>query len=442
LCVVMPDACGLGGDLMALVRAGGEATVAVTGAGRAPGTEPVQGWGGSVGSLVTTPGLVHAWTAMHQRWGRLPLRVVLAPAIRLARDGITPDPALLDALERQRGRLMANGAAEWHLLTRSSGEPWTQHLLAGVLENIAAAGAPGFYGGALGAAVARAAQRSGGSLSAPDLAAHSTVFGEPIVVPWAGGEIAVQPPPSQGVLLAMALRCLDALDRAPDPDDLDHLLVELALAAFEHRSRCHRGAELLAEPLGIDAVRASNRSGPRSYLHTAGVAVVDASGGVVSSLVSLFDDFGSAVYVPEGGFTLNNRADGFTDGENAARPCGRPVHTLAPSLIAFPSGDLYGIATPGADGQVQTLLQLFARLRWGGMTMPEALAAPRWRSEQGLLLMEQSHPSAGRLGRMGHRVELRRIGDPAFGAVVVAGLQSEHAVAAADWRRAVQAGGA
>jgi gamma-glutamyltranspeptidase/glutathione hydrolase len=162
--------------------------------------------------------------------------------------------------------------------------------------------------------------------------------------------------------------------------------------------------DLLAEALHVDRARASGSGGPRSYLHTAGVAVADADGTVVSSLVSVFDDFGSGVLVPELGIVLGNRAAGFTDGANAPGPGRYPVHTLAPAMLLLQDGGVLALATPGADGQVQTLLQVLAGLRYDEETLLGALGRPRWRSEDGRLLVEAGHPATGRLRELGHDV--------------------------------------
>src|SRR5207245_1931263 len=143
-----------------------------------------------------------------------------------------------------------------------------------------------------------------------DLAAHRTPLGAPIEIWWAGHRILVAPPPSQGVLLAMMLSWLDQLEPGP-AEDVEHVSVELVQAAFGLRDRVAEGEALLYERPPAIPDRASRWSGPRSSLHTAGVAVADRNGLVVSSLISLFDDFGSGTFVPEGGFVLNNRAAGF-----------------------------------------------------------------------------------------------------------------------------------
>ena len=103
--------------------------------------------------------------------------------------------------------------------------------------------------------------------------------------------------------------------------------------------------------------------------------------------MSVFDDFGSCVFVPELGFTLNNRAGGFTEGANAAAPGKRPVHTLAPAMVTTSQG-VFALATPGADGQVQTLLQVLVAIHREQLDLARAIARPRWRSEDGALLIE------------------------------------------------------
>jgi gamma-glutamyltranspeptidase/glutathione hydrolase len=160
---------------------------------------------------------------------------------------------------------------------------------------------------------------------------------------------------------------------------------------------------------------------------------------VISSLVSVFDDFGSCVFVPDLGITMNNRAGGFTEGANAAAPGKRPVHTLAPAMLSTPQGVL-ALATPGADGQVQTLLQVLVAIHREGVDLAQAIARPRWRSENSELLIEQSHAAIDRLTALGHRVIPLADGEVRFGAVVCAGWIDDQPVAVADWRRETAAG--
>ena len=438
-CVVMPQACGLGGDALMLVRAQAQ-VVAVTGAGRtaaaaAPGP-PADG-----GASVTVPGVAQAWVDAAERWGALPLAASLAPAVALAEHGTTVTPPLAAAAAAQRERLLRGGAGQWPLTWATAGQQVRQPELAAVLTGLGAEGRSAFYTGATATAVAGAARRHGGALSVGDLAEHSSLVGAPLGTAWAGGTVWVQPPPAQGVLLAMALQWWEQQTGAGRPveaADLDHVAVELTSAVFGHRDRCTADGEaLLGLPLQVDRDRASRRGGPRPYLHTTGVAVADSDGTVVSSLVSVFDDFGSCTYVPEAGFVLNNRAGGFTGPPNDHGPGRRPVHTLAPVLLEH-DGAVTGLATPGADGQVQTLLQVLCRLR-SGTALTDAVAAARWRSEDGRLLVERSHPAADALAARGHDLSLLEDGDDRLGAVVAATSGPGGPGAVGDWRREVAA---
>lgn len=439
IATVMPQAAGLGGDMLALVREPAGGVFAVNGTGRSAVDEPPS-YASDGGSSVTVPGLVDAWSVLHRRWGRLPMIEVLSDALRFARDGYRVDEPLARATRTQRTRIEAYGGGSWPLLAAPAGTLWKQPEVARLLGDIGLRGSGAFYGGAAALAIARAVAREGGTLSLHDLAAHSTEEPPIVETEWNGGRLIVQPPSSQGILLAMAARWVQRMETMP-PERMDHVLIEVTEASFAHRSDAAGPSEaLLALDLAVDIDSSSGRGGPRAYLHTAGAAVADSEGMVVSSLVSVFDDFGSGVFVPELGLVLNNRAAGFTDGANAPGPGRRPVHTLAPAMVVDREGWPLALATPGADGQVQTLLQVLTKMRFAGATLDEAVAAPRWRSEAGNLLIERGHPAGEDLRARGHCVLTKARGDDVFGAVVAAGLSAEGAYATADWRRTVSKG--
>lgn len=436
LCVVAPDACGLGGDALCLVREPGGAVVAINGTGAAP--QELKGSLTDGGGSVTVPGIVDAWDQMAERWSRLPLEHLLEPARRIARGGMVVSPRLARAVSEQHGRLIAGGAGDWTLVRAQAGDVVIQNSLAQVLERIGKERAAAFYKGRTGEAIAAAVQACGGGLSPDDLARHETWVAAPVTTSWNGLAVHVQPPMTQGVLLAMCLAALERLGPIP-PAQLDHVAIELTEASFAFRDRSGEGAALLDEPLDIDPTKPMHRGGPRAYLHTAGVAAADERGLTVSSLVSVFDDFGSGVFVPQGGFVLNNRAGGFTKGPNAPAPGRRPVHTLAPALIETERGPL-ALATPGADGQIQTLLQALLNVFLRGADLASAVAAPRWRSEDGRILIEAGHGGADALAALGHRIDVLADGHMKFGALVVAGHLDARPVTLADWRRETWAG--
>ncbi|HWU64155.1 MAG TPA: gamma-glutamyltransferase [Ensifer sp.] len=436
LCVLAPDACGLGGDMLCLVHQPGHEPIAINGAGAAPAGFAGEALEGA--NSITVPGIVDAWSTASARWGRLSLGQVLAPAIRIAREGFRVTHILETALHAQRARLAAGGAAVWGLFALKQGDLFVQPQLAALLEAIADQGATAFYRGTFAAAIAEAVRSHGGRLSVDDLADHSSMMTTPVMTDWAGVRVATQPPMAQGVLLNMAL---GGLQRAGNlqAGQLDHAGIELTEASFAYRARVGEGTALLAEELPLDLERAMRRGGPRAYLHTAGVAVSDADGMTISSLVSVFDDFGSCIYVPECGITLNDRAAGFGASPNEAAAGKRPVHTLAPALVLSDEGTL-AAATPGADGQVQTLLQVFSKIYGEGTDIATAVAAPRWRSENGDVLIEKSHPGIEYLTSLGHNLKILNDGDTRFGALVMAGSLNGRPVAAADWRRQTWSG--
>jgi gamma-glutamyltranspeptidase / glutathione hydrolase len=437
LCVLLPQSCGLGGDGLAIIRHPDGTSRTYLGAGVAPaaGGPPVH----EDGSSVTVPGVVHAWEILAREEGTLPLDELLTPAAALAEEGVVFGDPVRSAVLASRERLERGGASGWEVSAAgSSGRRVRLPALARVLREVGRWGADAFYRGALSEAIASAVRGDGGAMSSEDLAQHATLAGEAIDVVWEERTVRLMPPPSQAVLLGWTLVGLDRL--APLPGALlDHACIELVKAAFQHRSEVARGGALLEEPLDIELDRASRRVGPRGRLHTAGVATADRHGTVVSSLVSLFDDFGSGTFVPEGGFVLNNRAAGFSDPPNHYRPGALPVHTLSPILVER-SRATTALATPGADGQVQTLLQVLVGTVSRGLDLPAAVGRPRWRSEEGRLLVEASLEGADRLASLGHDVEVLPDGAVQLGAVVAAGSEDGVPFAIADRRRDAWAG--
>jgi gamma-glutamyltranspeptidase/glutathione hydrolase len=447
LAVVLPQSCGFGGDALLLVHAPGGAVTAFNGSGAAPGglAGPIPRDGAGAAAV---PGAVAAWADAHELLGRLAFAETLRPALELARDGFPVDEGLAAAVTRQRPRL-ERGAPGWPLLRARAGETVRQPPLAVLIEALARDGARAFYEGPTAQAVAARCAADGGTLSAADLAAHRTVVRDALRVRFGPATVTLQPPVSQAALAGLALRTLEAA--APsEAAGRTHVAIEAVEAAFEHRDELavEGAAERLlsAPPAEIDRERARRLGGPRGYAHTTAVTTADASGTVVSMLISVFDDFGCASLVPEGGFLLNDRLAGCSSdpaSPNAAAPGRRPVHTLAPALLEH-GGRLLALATPGADGQVQTLLQVVDALVTEGASLPDVLRRPRWRSQEARVLVEESVPDAlaGALSVRGHDLERLPDGDGLFGAVAVAGVESGQGtvLAAADPRRETWAG--
>jgi gamma-glutamyltranspeptidase/glutathione hydrolase len=155
---------------------------------------------------------------------------------------------------------------------------------------------------------------------------------------------------------------------------------------------------------------------------------------VVTLLVSIFHEFGSGCVVPEWGFFLNNRLLGMD--HVAMAPGARPLHTLSPAMLRTPDM-VVGLATPGADAQVQVLAQVLDPVLHNSLTWDHALTRPRWRLVDQTVLVEASMDPevTAELSRLGHDIRLCDPGDPAFGAVTAAGIRDHTCWAAVDGRR-------
>lgn len=180
LSVLLPDACGLGGDALALLRTTDGRQVAFNGSGESPAamTGPIPGDGGAT---VTAPGAVAALADLHARGGRLAWDAVLAPAVELAATGMPFTEDLRATVGRHRGRLTRR-CPGWPVLDEGlrPGAIVLQRALAQSLRAIARDGPEAFYAGALAEATARAVGEDGGRLSVEDLARHRTVIRAPI----------------------------------------------------------------------------------------------------------------------------------------------------------------------------------------------------------------------------------------------------------------------
>lgn len=320
---------------------------------------------------------------------------------------------------------MSRTSGEWPLLAPGLGVGGVVRLpnLAAVLSEIARGGPEVFYMGAVATAIADAVRADGGTMTVEDLAGYAPVVALPAQTSVLGASVQVSPPTSQGILLLVAL---DHLTREGDGSAgaAERILGELEAIelAFSHRSAVALDdavARLLSPELRSHEPLAPAGGRPRAYNHTAAVTAADGDGQVVSSLVSLFDDFGSATLVPGTDFHLNSRLLGFdADGPNAPAPHRRPIHTLAPALVRTPRR-LIGIATPGADGQIQVLLQVLMAVLMESVPIQDALHHARWRIVEDDLVVEQGFADdiLAQLRDAGRSVRTLPAGDQLFGAV-------------------------
>lgn len=441
LAVVLPDTCGPGGDLFALVhRPGMDAPDALNASGRA-------GSGAGAGALrnggltemplrapssITVPGCVDGWEALVTRHGRLGLAAVLAPAIRIAREGFPVSVELAASLEGYRELLAGQGSVDSlypgdH--PPGPGVALRRPRLARTLVEIADGGREAFYGGGVGAAISSVTDRT---ITADDLAVVQAEWVAPVGADLFGTTAWTIPPNSQGYLTLAALGVFERLEPPSDPGDPDfhHLLVEAYRAvAWERDQLVSEPATLgVPPPFLVDDARLDDRAAEidrsrarrwpapaRAPGGTAYLCTRDGDGMGVSLIQSNFWGIGAGISAGDTGVWLHNRGAGFTltpGHPNELNPGKRPLHTLSPTLWTASGSLQLLLGTRGGDYQPQLLSQVGALHLHGGRDLNDAQAHPRWRlddfgPEAGSRLVVENRTAAATIGALrarGHDV--------------------------------------
>lgn len=438
LVVTEPYNSHLGGDAFAIVwdRSRGEAT-AFNGSGRAPRAIPDGAYARGIpvrGPLATTvPGLVDCWFTLHERYGRLPMARVLEPAIAYARDGFPAGFRYSQVFAQH-----FHTGADWFgpvlsALTGNDAPPTPGTLvrqpdLAWTLSTIASGGRDAFYAGPITERMLTDMASKGGFLSAEDFASHRTVTTRPLTTDYRRLTVYAQPPVSQGVILVEMLNILEGYDLGDwgfgDPRHI-HFMVEAKKAAFADRLASLGDPEfvhdatdaLVSKSLAQSrrkAIEASASARPEAG-DTTYFCVADSDGNAISFIQSIYHAFGAGNVAAGTGVLFNNRMTGFSldpGSPNCLAPGKRPIHTLNTYLVCDNGRLRYVGGTPGGDVQVQTNAQVIVSLVDFGMTVQQAVEAPRWQhvhdpAGSGMLLqIEDRFPRriAGELKARGHAV--------------------------------------
>lgn len=396
--LVGPNLCGMGGDLFALVWAGGEVHALNSSGWAGSGADAEQLRAEGLAEMpyrhdiraVTVPGCVDGWLALHERFGSLPMAELLAPSERLAREGFPASPPFMNSMNnldepsREQFHEMAGQAS-------GVGARITRPGLAEVFKGIGETGRSAFYQGAFGQGLI---EMGNGLYTEDDLATPIARWEDPLTTTAFGVELSTVGPNSQGYLALAGARLAAQLDL---PDGIDgqwaHLLIEAAKAAGRDRpEQLFEGADgnsLLdmidgrigeIDPAVASTSPAPGRDGDTTYLCTAGTN--DAGEMMAVSLIqSNAAGLGSHLVEQNTGINLHNRGLGFNlqPGHPAEFGAGRrPPHTLVPA-IAVKDGQLQCVfGTMGGDAQPQILLQLIVRLFHHHQTPGTAINANRW----------------------------------------------------------------
>lgn len=453
--VTEPTSTGLGGDCFALYydASSGQVT-ALNGSGRAPSgltLERLQreGMGKDLPAYhaysVTVPGACAGWCDLVERFGRLPLTVTLAPAIRLAEQGFPVAEITAYFWERSTERLLsAPGGSEMLLNGHAprAGQLFRNPGLARTLRRISEGGKTAYYQGEIGEAVARAVQSAGGCMTVEDLATHHSTWEVPISTTYRGLRVWECPPNGQGLAALLALNILEGFDltglEVLSAERL-HLLIEAMRLAFADTRWYVADPAFNPAPLEwllsktyaaerrnlIDSHKAvldQQRGTPTAGSDTVYFCVVDGEGNACSFINSNYMGFGTGI-VPSGwGFTLQNRGHNFSLDPyhpNALSPGKRPYHTIIPGMLTTDGDPASGLpdqlyapfGVMGGFMQPQGHVQVVVGLIDDGLDPQAALDRPRFCISDGTaggqVALEQGLPeeTIAKLQSMGHPVQ-------------------------------------
>jgi len=326
---------------------------------RVQGDRNVQG-----AAAVAVPGVVAGMELAHQRYGRLPWRRVVAPAARLAREGMLLDwyAGLLIASTAQPLSLDADAAAlfleegKWPPLsgwTATTEKRLDQRRLADTLELIGRDGARALYRGDIGAAIVKDVRDKGGCLALEDLASYRATLGAPLDVRYRGAHIHAAPGMTGGPVLAA---CLEDLARVSRPRYADY-------------------ARALARHWRERLQTAGDRESCTTHF-----SIVDRAGNFCAVTQTLLSIFGSRVVSPSTGVLLNNGIMWF-DPEagkpNSLAPGKRCLANYCPVVGQAPSGARFALGAAGGRKIVGAVLQLISFLVDHGLALEEAFHRPR-----------------------------------------------------------------
>ncbi len=393
-----------------------------------------------VGHLaVGVPGTLAGAAEVLARFGRLPLATTIAPAIRYAAEGFPASPYLVRAITENAASLARFPASADVFLPNGTpprpGDLVRRTDYAETLRAVASGGPDALYRGPIGELVAADMAANGGLVSMEDLAEYRVIEREPVRGTYRGCEIVSMGPTSAGgTHLVQILNILGGYDLAGGGFGTArtlHLMAEALKIAFAD------WAVYMGDPAEVDvpvawltsAAYADERrkqiSDTRAGTYAAGLAprsesmntthltVMDSEGNVVSATQTLNRLFGSKVTAPGTGMFLNDLMSNMNPAPgtaNSIRGGKRILSSMTPTIVQRDGQPLFALGTPGGRQIFAAVLQGVVNVLEHGMTLQEAVEAPRIWTEGGPLLVEDRFPNlsavVGELEAMSHRVQV------------------------------------
>jgi gamma-glutamyltranspeptidase/glutathione hydrolase len=430
LAVTFPQAGNLGGGGFMLIRMASGDAVVVDYREQAPAAASRTMYQDAQGHLIPdastvgarsagVPGTVMGLALAEDKYGKLGLARVMAPAIRLAKNGfplsyeltqvLRGESALLEKFDGSRDIFLHDG----HLA--EPGATFRQPDLARTLAKIARRGSPGFYQGAVARALVATMQKYHGLISRADLEQYQAKLRPPLIGHFRGFEVFSVPPPSSGgTMLIEMLNVLEPLDLGtPNSYRSIHLIAETMRRAYADRATYLGDTDFVSVPVGgLTSPRyaaqlreeilqakpeAPVRAGqPQAFESgsTTHFSVVDAEGNAVSNTYTLNGWFGCGVTVEGAGFLLNNEMGDFAaqpgspdmfglmQGEaNAIAAHKRPLSSMTPTLVVRDGKVRLVLGSPGGGTIINTVLQVLLNNLVYNMDILQAVTSPRFHDQ-------------------------------------------------------------
>jgi gamma-glutamyltranspeptidase/glutathione hydrolase len=360
------------------------------------------------------PGTVAGFWEAHQRFGKLPWSKLVEPAIKLAEQGFIPASILVDDIQDNYQRFNGLTNFQSYFGSVEHGKKFKQPELAATLKRIAKNGSKEFYHGETAKLIVKQMQKSGGIISAQDLAQYKAVWREPLKANWRDYQILSSPPPSSGGFgVIQLLKMKDYLSKefegvAHNSEQYVHLVAEMEKRVFADR------AEYLGDPAFVDIdmthlisdeyiKRRAMEVKPNAISrlesvnpglqspNTTHYSIVDADGNAVSNTYTINWAYGSGVVVEGAGFLLNNEMDDFSvkpgvanifgvvgNTANEIQPGKRMLSSMSPTILLQDNKAVMVIGTPGGSTIFTSVFQAVVNILDFKMTPLEAASASRF----------------------------------------------------------------
>ncbi len=410
-----PTGSGVGGDLFAIVWDAKSGKLhGLNASGRSPkgltakhfadqGLKAIPKFGPLP---VSVPGCVDGWFELHGRFGKLPMKTVLAPAIGYAKEGFPVSELIAYYWGRGARVFRPYAGFEATFLpggkAPGKGDIFKNPGLARTYEQLAAGGRDAFYKGALAETIDAFCRQNGCFLRKEDLAAHRSDWVEPVSTNYRGYDVWELPPNGQGIAALQMLNVLEGFDlkaMGHNSSAFLHHVVEAKKIAYEDRARFYADMSMVDCPVDgllskayaakrralfdpdralrkIDHGDPKLREGDTVYL-----TVADKDRNMVSLIQSNFRGFGSGLCPTGLGFCLQNRGELFTlakDHPNSYAPGKRPFHTIIPGFVTKDGKPYMSFGVMGGDMQPQGHVQVLINMIDFGMNVQEAGDAARF----------------------------------------------------------------